>query len=367
MSRDLRTYKITLTVNGPLYIGSGKEIGKKEYIFLSNNELGIMDIGKLYAKLLKKGLAPEFEKYMLQEDRRSLEQWLSTHRFQKSDVQECLKYKVKYGKLSVERGKRLEVREFVKDPYGMPYIPGSSLKGMLRTLFLATDIIRNPQKYQRDKEAFSKDLASYSSNGKYPAKGMRNIEAKRFNLLTRDEKEMHSAVNDIMSGMVVSDSYPLSTADLVLCQRIERKVDGTEKKLNVLRECIKPGSKISFDLTIDESLCAVNAGSIKDAVREFAGMYNDCFVCKFRGTDRIRDNMVCLGGGVGFLSKTVIYPMYGEKEGVRKTQEIFDKTKVPRMHKHFQDIKLGVSPHIMKCAEYNGKSIPMGICTIEIR
>lgn len=31
----------------------------------------------------------------------------------------------------------------ITDPYGNPYIPGSSLKGMLRTLLLGRDILQN--------------------------------------------------------------------------------------------------------------------------------------------------------------------------------------------------------------------------------
>lgn len=59
--------------------------------------------------------------------------------------------------------------------------------------------------------------------------------------------------------------------------------------------------------------------------------------------------------------------MFGEKDGIRITQEIFEKTKVPRNHKHNQDFKTGVSPHIIKCAEYNGQTVQMGICTMEIQ
>lgn len=276
-----------------------------------------------------------------------------------------MKYQIKYGKLSLERGKRLEILEFVKDPYGNPYIPGSSLKGMLRTILLAADIMNDSHKYQYDKSTLEKDLERHSANYKFPAKSIRGTEAKCFNLLNRKDTKS-DAVNDIMSGMIVSDSEPLTVNDLVLCQRVERKVDGTEKKLNTLRECIKPGCSIQFDLTIDESICNIKANQILATVEKFAEMYNECFVSKYKGMNLLDDNMVCLGGGVGFLSKTVVYPMFGEKVGLRKTQEIFEKTKVPRIHKHNLDSKIGVSPHIIKCAEYNGQTVQMGLCKIKI-
>lgn len=37
----------------------------------------------------------------------------------------------------------------VTDPYGNPYIPGSSLKGMLRTILLSKDIDQDQIKYKR--------------------------------------------------------------------------------------------------------------------------------------------------------------------------------------------------------------------------
>ena len=38
------------------------------------------------------------------------------------------------------KGETIEVLSFVKDSYNLPYVPGSSLKGMLRTILLENDI-----------------------------------------------------------------------------------------------------------------------------------------------------------------------------------------------------------------------------------
>lgn len=298
----MKTYEITLTTKGPVFIGSGKEFGKKEYVFLSENEIGIVDISKLYTTIQKKGLERKFEEYILQDNKRSLDQWLNINRVLSKEIESSMKYRIRYGKLSLERGKKLEIREFVKDPYGKPYIPGSSLKGMLRTILLAEDIIVNPQMYRYDTENLARDLSSYSAYRKFPAQSIRKTEAKRFNLLDRKENK-NDAVNDIMSGMIISDSDPLEMTDLVLCQRVERKVDGTEKKLNVLRECIKPGCRIRFSLTIDESVCGIKVQDIISAVQKFANMYNKCFICKFKGMNLLNNDMVCLGAELVFCLK----------------------------------------------------------------
>ena len=51
----LSTYKIVLETKAPLYIGSGKLMGKKEYIYnREQKEVFVPDIMKMYRGLRKK-------------------------------------------------------------------------------------------------------------------------------------------------------------------------------------------------------------------------------------------------------------------------------------------------------------------------
>ena len=47
-------------------------------------------------------------------------------------------------------------------------------------------------------------------------------------------------------------------------------------------------------------------------------------------------------------------------------KDIFEKTKVPREHKHEKDLLYGVSPHILKCTRYQGKEYMMGQCEMTL-
>ena len=76
-----------------------------------------------------------------------------------------------------------------------------------------------------------------------------------------------------MSGIIVGDSEPLSREDIVLCQKWEQHVDGSYKTLNLLRECIKPGTVIKSSLTIDETECNLKIEDILDAVKLFYEQY----------------------------------------------------------------------------------------------
>ena len=112
----------------------------------------------------------------------------------------------------------LQIMEFVKDSYGQPYVPGSSVKGMLRTILLTADILKHPQKYSEYRENITREVFG-RREGKVNRRAVlsrtiRDIENKNFHTLSRTEK-MTDAVNDYMSGMIVSDSTPLEISDLV--------------------------------------------------------------------------------------------------------------------------------------------------------
>ena len=56
MRRVLKTYHLELKVCGPVYVGSGSEIQKKEYLFLNRNKVGVVDINKLFLLAKKRHL-----------------------------------------------------------------------------------------------------------------------------------------------------------------------------------------------------------------------------------------------------------------------------------------------------------------------
>lgn len=51
MEQKLKTYQIHLKVNGPVFVGDGNEIQKKEYMFLNRNTIG----GNRWRKVLYVG------------------------------------------------------------------------------------------------------------------------------------------------------------------------------------------------------------------------------------------------------------------------------------------------------------------------
>ena len=69
MKNALETYQLELKVRGPVYIGSGREIQKKEYVFLDKTTVGVVDIEKLYRLSERKHIVSDLEHFMLEDAR----------------------------------------------------------------------------------------------------------------------------------------------------------------------------------------------------------------------------------------------------------------------------------------------------------
>ena len=365
MKDFLAYYKVTLTVRGPVFVGSGREFSKKEYLFLPGQRVGIIDMQKLYQLMGKKGRLRKFEDFMLS-SYADLGRWLDDERLKQEVEQQCLAYTLDRGDTVLERGRRTQIMACMKDAWGKPYIPGSSLKGMLRNILAADYILKNSGLRDNMRQEIERELPMTKSRNGCLSRTVKGLEAKIFRKLNREHTKPYEAVNDILSGLVVSDSEPLELNTLVLSQKVERRVDGTEKTLNLLRESLRPGTKIRFTLTIDQSLCKLTKVDILQAINNFDENYSDNFLAAYSGMDRLRPPQVYVGGGAGFVSKTLLYPLLGKTSGVEAAVQIFDKTRVPRQHKHCDDKRLGVSPHIIKCTRYKGQTLQMGLCDVVI-
>ena len=75
MERKLKTYQLHLTVKGPVFIGDGNEIKKKEYLFLNKNTIGVVDGAKVYSMAKKLHLQKDFENFMIEDTREDLKHW----------------------------------------------------------------------------------------------------------------------------------------------------------------------------------------------------------------------------------------------------------------------------------------------------
>lgn len=386
MRESLRTYRLRLETLAPVFIGSGGKINKKEYI-LDGEEALIPDMRKMYEGLRRAGLAGEYEDYLLNEERGDLGIWLDRNRIGRETYLSWIAYTLDSGDVYFDNNRSREVMTFVKDAYGCPYVPGSSVKGMLRTVLLASELMARPEKYNGVKRRIlseqEKDFQKGKPDRRYLQRENAGMEQSAFYILERSDKKKADAVNDLFAAIRIGDSRPLSTEDLVLCQKVDMKPDGEEKDLPLARECLKPGIVIECDLTVDEGLLrernvpVLTPEKIMNAVSRFHKMYQEVFRGKFQNMpesdmqsgDEEESRSVYLGGGCGFLSKTEVYPMFGDREGVKNAQRIFRRTlgkDLYEKHEHDLDAKRNVSPHVYKLTRYRSQAYEMGKCLISI-
>lgn len=361
----LKPYRIKLTTVGPLYIGSGIAIGKKEYIFDSNlKKVYVPDMKKMYHWIVQNGYQKSFEKYMLEETA-GFDKWLERNRIRPSDWKNWIAYTLDSSDAVSDTKSKIEIQTFIKDSCGCVYVPGSSLKGALRTILLGAELIK-----KRDEmgEVIRRvKTAEFRGRNSYLSAEEEMIKLKVFHKAQKTDKRK-DIVNDCMSGLRISDSRPISTDCLTLCKKIDERPDGKKKEINVLRECIKPGTELIFDLTFDETQFDGKAENLLKAVEIFGRNYMDCFNRMFASGDKIEKNMIYLGGGSGYVSKTVTYPLLGAN-AVRDVSRIIDAPlprKIKDQHKHADDIKIGISPHTIKKTVYNKKKYSFGLCKFSI-
>ena len=92
MERKLKTYQIHLKVNGPVFVGDGNEIQKKEYMFLNRNTIGVIDGAKFYMLAKKLHLQNDFERFMIDDTREDLKHWCFRNHVSQNDLKNCMKY-----------------------------------------------------------------------------------------------------------------------------------------------------------------------------------------------------------------------------------------------------------------------------------
>ncbi|MEF2825109.1 MAG: type III-A CRISPR-associated RAMP protein Csm5 [Peptococcaceae bacterium] len=374
----LKSYDIQLTVQSPLFIGSGEKLSKKEYLFLpQENKAIIMDTEKLIVFLSRKNLLEKYQNFLLDNTQKNIYSF-----FRKNDItSNDYKYFSSYT-IQCRENKPEDLQLFVKDAQGNAYIPGSSLKGAFRTAWLAY-LLENESTNTKNNRTRQWLENIEACKNKYDSRKIENdlkrttlqtaneLEAKYFNTLNVNQRDTRNMVNSVMRGISFSDSTPINSSQLMLSQKIDTDVSGNEHRLPILRECLKPATTCRFTLTLDEIMLrdtGIDIEQILHIMQWFCRYQVDHFYKKFKGRVKLpvhsRETILWLGGGVGFQNKTINEPALGESNGVAYTSEVLDI--IFKNHHHDKDIKKGVSPHMVKIATYQNVQYLMGQCKLEV-
>jgi CRISPR-associated protein Csm5 len=268
------------------------------------------------------------------------------------------------------------VLTFMKDGEGYPYIPGSSLKGALRTA-IGAKLLQKDVGWDYHRTNVERGIQNYRGAKKYLESEEKSLNQKIFEILNiknpKSDERLPGPINDIMRGIQVSDSRILDHKQLTLIGKYDRKPDGSYHLLPIFRECLIPGSEAHFSVTLETSIlekAGLNRMTIEDALHTFSDMYYENFEQFFRelpedaSVQAMEGVDIIMGGGTGFVSKTMTYNLYQDRGKALQLVCRILSNQFPK-HKHNLDVsKYKVSPHILKTTLYKGQYYQMGRCEL---
>ena len=375
-------YKMELEVLTPVHIGGvdyKTKLDKKEYLFNPNtNNLTIIDNVKFSEILIKKNLFDKYIKYIEENGNSEKNKDIKLLPFLKeNNIYSDLTYftKKEYKKLDIElkikkNGKKESlntIKLLNRNIYDEVYIQGSSVKGALVNLLIVDYIINNREEFLDEKKKII-DLA-YSSVDEKSIKEfkndvkeiVKNIEKKIFYNENKNFEETKKF------GISISDSYRNhKEIKTNFYQDIdEKKKDGKEAYMPVIRECIIPKNKFDFDITLDFEVLDESKLEIRN--------YDDLISALENAVDYLIDNTLevengksqnlILGANTGFHQKTVVHALFPEKkERLEVTKRLLHINKKDAILNHLND---KFSPRIINRVRKNGKLELAGLVRIQ--
>ena len=378
MSNIIRN-KMKLEVLTPLHIGGAdykSKLDKKEYIFDKDKKtLTLIDNEKFIAFLIKKNL---FEKYiayiennvnakvMIQNRNINLFNFLKANNIDK-DIQDFRKKAPIKLDMNIENMN--DIKLMLRDVQGKPYIPGTSIKGALINLLLVDYIIKNREKFSKEKRIILSECKK--TNDDRSIRGLKNDIKKIVNQIEKsiiysDNKSLEKSKK---FGISVSDSYSYSNTRTNFYQDIDEKrtnKPGEDKSrpMPVAREYIIANSIFDFDITLDIDLLEESKLKIKNIDDLIDSIENamSYLINVLEDKNSPRTENLVLGANTGFLQKTIVYALFeDEKERLEVVKKLLHKNQKNIIGNHLND---KFAPRVLNRIKINNKNLLAGLVKI---
>lgn len=251
MPNNYKLYDLTVSVITPLHIGNGITLLKDyDYAVHDKKTWRINESALLEAQDIDD---PEIRQKLIENPRPPAEFLIATDYKNKP---EYFRYVLNGEPRSTKEG--APVQEQIKDVYDQPYLPGSSLKGALRTAIAWV---------VWEEEGLVPDIDMLKNEkGKLPVpkKAAQNYEKQIFREKVLDS--MSDIEADFMRALQVSDGKLITqTGNKNLADYLEliniyvkKRGDDIDNAIPIEAEAIKAGTKFSITLKIDTALFSKN-------------------------------------------------------------------------------------------------------------
>ena len=397
--RETRNFEIECL--SPVHIGSGDKLTAAEYIFDEKaRQVYFLDQARWLQFLYRKRLTDEFLRHI----RRTAEQlkskdpfcgqllwgWLTQKGIRPDEIRNLAGTigHVHTNNPLIDRRSVNDIDRNITDAFGSAYIPGSSIKGVLRTGILSNVVLKHKADYtemwQRIERAVSnaksrKDMDQLKFIG-------RDLEKQVFRKLDlRDEhgKTCNGAVTDVLRGLIVSDATGVEPVhNTIIVQKLDgslAKAEGVNPcRLPLFRECIPAGTRLHFSVTADLNMLRLigieNINDIFSVTREYVlrnlkfqeQAFTRAFDRQFfaaQAFNEAKQADLFLGGGTGFQYKTIMYDLAPNEEKGRAVITKYLDVVFPE-HKHKIKDK-DISPRTVKLTNQGQGHQLMGLCRLK--
>lgn len=382
-SKQFETAKMCLKVVTPINISDGIVLGAKDYLYDSRRQkVFFLNLHQLHMFIYKHMLLEKYESYLANfRDKQSLLEWLQMQGYDIDDVRTVITSEAQatVNLMDNEKKKTLnDINRHIQQPEGSLYVPGSSIKGVFRTAILYSLL----QKRQDIKVKYWRQIQEKISSNYFKPyrdfnKLISDLENEFLHTLRLVDGNIRSnnAVCSAMRGLQVSDTYASRNMQTAILQKVDGGFDkfgkASPKKLPIFRECMLPKAELFFDVKIEKAVMStIGINTVDDllkATHSFFAAVTDLLQQAFEkeyqeAFQGVAAGNMFLGGNTGFLSKTLLAMLAPDKDTAKNTIKVLlDKSF--KTHKHLLRDKV-IAPRTLKCTNYNGKLMLMGVAEV---
>ena len=379
---SMHYWKVLMVCNSPVFVGSGEKFMKSQYIYSKDErKVYFLDETGWIRFLNRHGILDDFSSSLLNtpvhfslfsyisRQRRLQNKYGSVRNILQTMKQEGVVLRIEPFEGNYAKEPK-DIHGFTLDVYSKPYIPGSSLKGAFRTAILTHHILQNRRMYRKDWENLKRAAGKKWDMGK----AMKELEQRL--TIPLNENGNGNMVNSYFRGLSVSDAK-LVSGGLCIVPKMDLGLhtDRTHE-VSLFREALTLGSKLEFTLGIDDSESAMGHFGIhgfndfQKILQNFVNFQYEVLKIPFEpyAQDELEDIRhaeyadFILGGGTGYISKTLLYALAPNWEDAVDVVRKLMKALFRNGH-HDKDYK--ISPHTLKLVESNGYRYLMGLCSLE--
>ncbi|MBP7249792.1 MAG: type III-A CRISPR-associated RAMP protein Csm5 [Selenomonas sp.] len=393
-----------LVTVAPVHVGSGEIRRANEYLYDKAHSMAyFLNETRWVAFLDKRQLMEPFLAYIEESSRqlgqrrgpfrgKNLWDWLRAQGVQPREMEALAVRRTRAERCVIsEKGSLNDVHLQMALSDGRPYVPGSTIKGALRTGILYRLIRQEPERFRGFWQEICREAASRekAKDKERTWQGIeRRLETQALHTLRVDRKNPAEMVNSALRGLRVSDAAVAKReTETLLLQKLDATTKPnrqgiTSKTLPLFRECIPPGRRLHFTLTADFSMLrTIGITSFEDIFQGLRAYTAQALALleeefpKYRPQfDEARETDCLLGGGTGFLSKTLVCALARDAREARDFTAQYLDEKFGRFDRqagkwrpthHHVRLDGALSPRTLKLAATAQEEWLLGLCRFE--